>query len=490
MALKKQSTLNNNNARNIAANSLLAFQQRQQRIQESLNDIFSSGELDSRDRRLGHELACGVCRCLITLDHLISKHSNRGIREIDPILLQILRVGLYQLVYLERTPDFAAVHQAVEQARETGIRGGETFVNAVLRSIQRDMEGPLTSDSATRPRATLWRDEQYACQFKSDFLPDPSKRPAKYYSLGFGHPLWLIERWLKQFDQETVRAICLADNSHPALTLRVNRLRCTDAQMLERLTKAGIRAKTNGPAIQLLQPAVPGQLPGYQEGLFFVQDVTAMSATPMLEPLAGQRILDLCAAPGGKTTHLAELMDNNGTIVACDVSSEKLALIEENCRRLGITIVQTCRADELHNLMGRDGPFDAVLVDAPCSNTGVLARRVEVRHLLKPAAIVRLARQQSELLKTAVRAIRPNGKILYSTCSIDTLENESLIQKFLEENSSLGLSGQKLTLPHARTRSCEHAPTSDRNRPTDQAGDHSAEADYRDGGYIALLQQS
>jgi len=151
MVLKKQSTLDNNSARNIAANSLLAFQQRQQRIQESLNDIFSSGELDSRDRRLGHELACGVCRYLITLDHLISKHSNRGIRKIDPILLQILRVGLYQLVYLERTPDFAAVHQAVEQARETGIRGGETFVNAVLRSIQRDMEGPLTSDNATGP---------------------------------------------------------------------------------------------------------------------------------------------------------------------------------------------------------------------------------------------------------------------------------------------------------------------------------------------------
>lgn len=200
-----------------------------------------------------------------------------------------------------------------------------------------------------------------------------------------------------------------------------------------------------------------------------------MSVAPLLGPQPGERVLDLCAAPGGKTTHLAELMDDRGSIVACDISGEKLTLIEQNCRRLGITIVETCLADDLDNLIERDGGFDCVLVDTPCSNTGVLARRVEVRHWLKPAGLRELARKQMELLKKAVRAARDNVKILYSTCSIDMLENESLIQDFLQENPSFHLIEEKLTLPRSFGPTCN----------TDQKSDE--DIDYHDGGYVALL---
>jgi 16S rRNA (cytosine967-C5)-methyltransferase len=481
MSRKNHIILNNDSARNIAVNCLLAFERDRIRIQDALDSIFRRCEIDSRERRLAQELALGACRRLITLDHLISCHSKRPLRRIEPVVLQILRVGLYQFIYLERTPVFAAVHQAVQQVRAAGIRGADSFVNAVLRSVQRDIDGPVaidgpvTSDGPIRLRATLWLDEKNGCQFKTDFLPDASKNPVKHIGLALSYPPWLVTRWLKRFDEETVRSIFMAGNSRPALTLRANRLRGTATDLLEQLNEQGIAARQSGSAIQLQQSAAPRQLPGYEDGLFSVQDYTAMSVAPLLGPQPGERVLDLCAAPGGKTTHLAELMDNRGSIVACDISGEKLVRIEDNCRRLGITIVETCLADDLDNLIERDGGFDCVLVDTPCSNTGVLARRVEVRHWLKPADLRELARKQMELLKKAVRAARDNAKILYSTCSIDMLENESLIQDFLQENPSFHLIEEKLTLPRSFGLTCN----------TDQKSDE--DIDYYDGGYVALL---
>ncbi len=476
MSRKNHTILNNNSARNIAVNCLLAFERDRTRIQDALDSIFRRYETDSRERRLAQELALGACRRLITLDHLIGCHSKRPLRRIEPAVLQILRVGLYQFIYLERTPVFAAVHQAVQQVRAAGIRGADSFVNAVLRSVQRDIDGPVTADSPIQPRATLWLDEKNGCQFKTDFLPDAIKNPVKHISLSLSYPPWLVTRWLKQFDEETLRSIFMAGNSRPALTLRANRLSGTASELLERLNEQGVAARQSGSAVQLQQSASPRQLPGYEDGLFSVQDYTAMSVAPLLGPQPGERVLDLCAAPGGKTTHMAELMDNRGSVVACDINGEKLAIIEENCRRLGITIVETCLADDLDNLIERDGCFDCVLVDTPCSNTGVLARRVEVRHWLKPAGLRELARKQMELLKKAVRAARDSAKILYSTCSIDMLENESLIHDFLQDNPSFHLLEEKLTLPRSFGPTCN----------TDQK--NAADIDYHDGGYVALLE--
>ena len=487
MVNKRQILLPNDTARNVAVNCLLAWSGQGKWIQETLDEIFRSQKPDERDRRLAQELALGSCRHLITLDYLISRYSKRQFRKIDPVVLQILRVGLYQLIYLERTPDFAAVNEAVRQGQAAKIRGADTFINGILRTVQRDIEAVGVEYDTTRLRSALWTGVNLGCRFKRDILPDPRKNPAKYCSLAYSHPPWLIKRWLKQYNEEIVLNICRADNTRPLLTLRVNRLRCEAADLLNRWTEAGIQARQIDGAIQLLQPANPVDLPGFHQALFSVQDITAQSVAPMLDPGPGQRILDLCAAPGGKTTHLAELMGNDGILVACDINSEKLTLVDENCRRLGLKIVQRCLIDDnwgkkqkeipeyLGNMIKQSGPFDSVLIDAPCSNTGVLARRVEARYILTPSAIQNLARKQLALLQKGAGLTRKMGKVLYSTCSIDKRENELVIQEFLKASPAFHLIEQRLTLPSTNSLKSEN---------------NIEMLEYRDGGYAALLEKT
>jgi len=467
----------------MAVNALLAFDHDHQIIQASLDVIFNTHRPETRQKNLAGELAYGACRQMITLDYLIKKHSHRNMRHIDPVVRQILRIGLYQMIYLSGTPDFAAVNEAVDQAKKCSGRGADKFVNALLRSVQRDIEGPINQTDQNRLRAILWLDQHTGCQFKSDFLPDPAKNPDKFFSLAYAHPLWLIERWRKRYDQEKVRNLCLTHNARPPLTLRINSLQVRPAEYAEKLARANIRAITKDQAIQLIDRTSPEQLPGYNQGWFTVQDVTAMKAVNILNPHPGDNVLDLCAAPGGKTTQLAESMNNTGHIVACDVNDQKLARIRENCRRLGISIVQTNLAQDLPAGDDQTGLFDAVLVDAPCSNTGVMARRAEVRHRLKPIHLNRLADLQIQLLNQAANLVRKGGRILYSTCSIEPAENELLVQKFLQSNDSFKLVSEKIYFPEIQKISEYDAPASlsDPQKPHYQL--------WQDGGYTALLYQ-
>jgi 16S rRNA (cytosine967-C5)-methyltransferase len=458
-----------NNARNIAVNCLLLFEQKAQGIQETLDRCFGEQTLEFRERALASELAYGSCRHLITLDTLIKRYSTRRFQKIDKLILQILRVGLYQMLFLDRTPDFAAVHKAVQQAKAYGPKGGGSFVNAILRQIQREIKGSVTTDTQIRVRATLWRDDLCGIEFEREFLPDPNKQKTRYYSSAYSHPVWLIERWIKRYDEATLRSILLADNARPRLSLRVNRLRCKPDKLAQSLREAGYKHEIWGEAIVLQQSAPPEQLPGYEEGCFFVQDLAAMSVGPKTAVKAGDRVLDLCAAPGGKCTHLAELMTNQGEVIACDVSRSKRDLVEANCRRLGISIVRTCLPDELETIHAQSGPFDAVLVDAPCSNTGVLARRVEVRHRLKPVDLQALKSLQLKLLRQGAKLVRKGGRLIYSTCSIESGENEELVQKFLRENHTFEILDQHLHLPGQAAKEMPLIHT--------------------DGGYVAILRK-
>ena len=450
MAKSKDSLLPNDTARNMAVNSLLLFERDATYIGASLDKIFGASSVELRDRRFATELACGTCRRLITLDWLIDRYSSRPTNRIDPVVMQILRIGLYQLLFLSGTPDFASVDQAVEQAKLfSGYyddRAGR-FVNAVLRAIQRVIVDvrPASGDIAVRKAVPL--DGGNFLLFSENVLPAPKANLAKHLAIAFGQPAWLLDRWLKCFGPESTRSLCFACNSRPKLTLRPNRLRCSGPELSDRLTAAGIEHISQGQAIQLAKSLSPDQLCGYDEGWFAVQDATAMSVSPLLSPTGGERILDLCSAPGGKTTHLAELMDNTGDIVACDLTGDKLSLVEANCKRLGISIVETVLSDDLAGLVERDGPFDAVLVDAPCSNTGVLAKRIEVRHLLNPAALRRMAKCQMELLARAASFLKPSGRLLYSTCSIEQVENELLIENFLAGRDDFRLIEQRTILP-------------------------------------------
>ncbi|MCF7957621.1 MAG: 16S rRNA (cytosine(967)-C(5))-methyltransferase RsmB [Phycisphaerae bacterium] len=478
MSKNKIVQLSNNSARNMAVNALLGFNRDQKHIQDTLGEIFGSQNFDPRDKRLATELAYGVSRHSITLDHLIGRYSSRPFKNIDPIVIQILRIGLYQLLFMTRTPDFAAINEAVKQARNSGLRGTDGFVNALLRSVQREIVEfvsvePGLFDKLMTARNILWVSLTEICRFKDDIFPDRKKNLPKSLSLSLGHPAWLIERWLKRFDLETVWKICLANNARPSISLRINPLQPENHEKtyLSRLAEDEIEAVCIDDAIQLRQSVLPSQLPGFQQGLFYVQDITAMKVSPLLGVKPGDTVLDMCAAPGGKTTHLAEIMKNEGKIIACDINEDKLNIIRENCQRLGVSIVQTALANELDNSSVGISSYDAILIDAPCSNTAVLSRRVEARHLLKPVHISRNVKTQSKLIDDASKHIKTGGKILYSTCSIDFSENEQVIRNFLKNHENFKLIQENLTLPGI------------------SVNENEKTSYWHDGGYTALLER-
>ncbi len=260
MAKKKTILLPNDSARNIAVNCLNLFARENKLIQESLDTALSQVSLDPRDCTLAGELALGACRMLITLDHIIEKHSNRSMRQIDPVILQILRVALYQLLYLDRTPDFAVTHQAVEQARQTKITGADNFVNALLRSIQRDM---VDNPKYFPEKAILPLSDGTQVIFKKDFLPEKKRTPDKYLSLVWSHPRWLTDRWIKKFGLETTERICRTNNIRPTITLRPNRLKTSSEELLAKLKADNIPALRLGLAIHLLVRINPVNLPGF-----------------------------------------------------------------------------------------------------------------------------------------------------------------------------------------------------------------------------------
>ncbi len=484
-------------ARDIAVNCLMNFEQHGQPVQLSLNEIFLNTTLEPRQRHLATELAYGSCRHIITLDWLINKFSNRPLRNINPVIIQILRVGLYQMLYMNRTPDFAAVHQAVQQCRKLPLKGTPGFVNAILRATQREIKDFITLAPDTRwidwpniadPRTVLALENNLVCVFNSKILPAPERHWEKYLSLTFSLPPWLIKRWLTQYDKQTVYNICRAHNSRPNIVLRTNTLRCNTAKLLDHLKQADVQAyPIKGNSIVILSGGRCENLPGYKEGWFSVQDSTAALVGPILDPQPGQRILDLCAAPGGKTTHMAELMQNEGSIIASDVIPDKLQLIEQNCKRLGITIVQTALARDIPAIVHRQGLFDAVLIDAPCSNTGVLVRRTEARYRLKPADIKQLKQIQLDLLEQALQFVKPNGHIVYSTCSIDKTENEQLINEFLSHHPELVSDNPKLTLPGLSVPAAQDITAFTKPNTTDTH--HPGVTLYHDGGFAVRISK-
>ena len=466
-------------ARHVAVNALLDFEHDGERIRESLSQRFEASKLQAGDRRLASELAYGSCRRLITLDHLIVHYARRQIRRIDTTILQILRVGIYQLLFQSASADYASVDQAVRQAKLVARGKAAPFVNAVLRSLQRDLQGAGSTDNPNGAEQQVNQDDATRSEPGIDALParvfpDPAKQPAKALSRRHGLPLWLVERWLKHFAEDEFLQIAIACNHRPPLTLRCHIERCTVDQLQSLLEEGGYACRRQGDLLLLESSAQPTGLPGFQEGFFVAQDVTAASAVDSLPLEPGQVVLDRCAAPGGKTAQLATRVGPTGRVVACDVSPDKLAMIRQTAQRLGLNNIRTCLPEELDR-MRPDGGFDAILVDAPCSNTGVLARRVEVRHRLKPNDLRKCQKIQLELLSDAASCLKSDGYLLYSTCSIDRLENESVVEAFLIRHPAFTCKDRRLTLPCYTVDGC--IPRSD-----------NVDTRWSEGGFVALLQ--
>ncbi|HEY3314498.1 MAG TPA: 16S rRNA (cytosine(967)-C(5))-methyltransferase RsmB [Bacillota bacterium] len=398
------------NSREIALRALLAVEQQGQAAQAALDSFWAGpARPDKRDRALATELTYGTLRRRQALDWALDKVSKRPVVDLDPRVRGILRLGAYQLMFMDRIPAHAAVDEAVRQASRGGHKGITGFVNGVLRHLARGLgDGSVA-------------------------LPGPEEL-WDYLTVTESHPDWLVRRWLNELGESDTAAICHLDNQPAPTCIRANRLRNDRERLAAALMAEGVtvtvgRLASEGLSIEGYS-SIP-ELAAFREGHFFVQDEAAMLVAPVLNPRPGETIVDACSVPGGKATHLAELAENKATVLAVDIARSKLGLITENCRRLGIEGVTPVAGDarRLGELV--TGPADGVLVDAPCSGLGVLRRRPESRWRKRPEDSAALAPLQLSLLDAAARVIVPGGRLVYSTCTIAETENADVVRAFL-----------------------------------------------------------
>jgi len=378
----------------------------------ALDEALEASGLDPADRALATELAYGVTRWRGRLDWVLDHLCSRPMGELPAWIRNILRMGLYQMLYLERIPDRAAVWESVALAHEFGHRGTVGLVNAVLR------QAALRGGSVPLPPAG----------------PDPAERLAVEWS----HPRWLVARWLDRYGPERTAALCAADNEAAPLTLRCNLLRTTREGLLARLESEGTSGAPGGlfaEAVVYRGPRPLRELEAYRAGLFAVQAEGAMAVARAVAPRPGWLVVDACAGVGGKTTHLAELMDDQGRVVALDLFEHKLRLLAKTAARLGLGCVET-RCLDARSLPASDlaGVADAVLVDAPCSGLGVLRRRPDLRWRVTESDLAALAGLQAALLAAAAACVKPGGVLVYATCTLEPEENQRVVEGFLASN--------------------------------------------------------
>jgi len=435
-------------ARTIAVETLNRCDPQRSYASTVLNKLLS--KTDQKQRAT--DLVLGTIRNRYAIDTVIVTFSGRLVERIPDKLLNIIRVGACELVYSPATAQHSIVNDAVNNARALIGKKQAGFVNAVLRQITRGITNRQIELSKSNPARTLCQSPETGCEFDRDFLPNPESSPADYLSTVFSLPVWLVSDWLSNFGAELTRLICLASNRKPGIYIRPNSLKTSAQELAEkfRLADIEIEITPQDSMIRIKRPRTITQLPGFAEGLFAVQDITASRVIKILSLRPNWKILDLCAAPGVKTTQLAEITGDSATIIASDIDAERLKKIEENTSRLGIKSVEVVPYEQLQN-----SKFDCILLDVPCSNTGVLARRVEARHRITPDAIKKLIKTQTDLLNTAASMLNPHGIICYSTCSIQKDENSSLIKDFRQNNPNFTLKSEKLTLPSAENFDCD-----------------------------------
>ena len=428
-----------------------------------LETALAAAHLPPADRGLCHELVCGIVRWQATLDCLIARKTDPA-RQQRPALKNLLRLGLYQLFWLERIPPHAAVHETVELAKQSGYGAQAGFINAVLRGYVREADG-----------------------IKKILADMKTSQPA----LGWSHPEWLVDKWRRQFGDENTRKLLEWNNIPPKTFTRVNSLKFVHSRGEAQNSSPKPEIRNPNPSPEVPPPAAAAgmedagdllarwrdegveydfftrdwtgenlafelkshpslaRLNSLRDGWFYVQDPSTLLAPVVLDPQPGDTVLDLCAAPGGKTTFIAQLMRNRGKIVASDLDPNRLQRVKENCARLGVTGVEFQVSQGAAAQIPDSPMFDRILVDAPCSNTGVLRRRVDLRWRIQAAEIERLRAAQLKLLNQAAAQLQLGGVLVYSTCSLEPEENSAVVKKFLDENAGFRLETERQLLPFA-----------------------------------------
>ncbi len=413
-------------ARAIALSLLVESDKSEEGVDVLLDRALARCSFDSRDRALTVELTYGVLRRLATIDWRLEPVLDKPLLRLPVAVQMVLRLGAYQLLFLDRIPQSAAVNESVNLTRAfagTVGRDWSGLVNAVLRSLLRHPPEP-------------W--------------PSMDQDPAQALAVRYSIPGWLSRRWVERLGPATAEAVCEGVSIAPPMTLRVNQLVTSRDALLEQFAQAGIAAKqtTVSPfGIVLEDGGLVPSLPGFQEGAFYVEDEAAQLIPLLLDPQPGDVILDACAAPGGKSTHLADLMQNKGTIYAVDRKGTRLDLLKSNCSRLNLQIVvpiigdirqprewvpliETAAGSSVKKTKVGELLVDRILVDAPCSGLGVLRRHPEAKWRKDEQSLPRHQALQCQILEAVAPCLRPGGVLVYSTCSTESEENEDVIEQF------------------------------------------------------------
>jgi 16S rRNA (cytosine967-C5)-methyltransferase len=369
------------------------------------------------------EVVYGTLRWRKRIDWIIGLVSRVKPERLERLILNVLRLGVYQVLFMDKVPISAAVNESVEMAKASGREEAAGFINAVLRRI---------------------------CDRRFDIeVPDAKDPPS--ISVRHSHPLWLVERWIQELGIDETIELCKANNRIPPLSLRTNTMKTNREKLLGEIRKEVPQAMPSpfSPEGVLIDPPVPlSRIPRFREGWFQVQDESSQLVGHIMDPKPGERILDACAAPGGKTTHLAQLMGNRGRIYAADISTRRLSLLKENCHRLGVNIVTALRNDLTKPLvLGNKGGFDRILVDPPCSGLGTLWRNPDIKWKRKEGEISKFSGIQRAILHCVAPSVRKAGSLVYGTCTLTREENEEVVAEFIAEHRGFEVEDLSRILP-------------------------------------------
>lgn len=409
------------NSREVALNVLWACHTQGAWADGALKKELAKARLDSRDAALASRLVYGTLQDQLLLDYYLSPFCARGLDKLEPRVLDILRLGAYQLLRMDKIPAMAAVNESVELTKRR-CKNPRTagFVNAVLRNVDRNRHQ----------------------------LPTLPQDPMERLSVQYSHPLWLVREFAAQVGEEELEALLAADNAPAPITAQVNTLKISPQALVQRLEGEGVQATVHWlpDCLELADTGNLEQLPAFREGLFYIQDPAAKLAVLAAKPQAGERVLDLCAAPGGKSFAAAIAMGGQGHILSRDVYPRKVDALAAAARRLGLSCIQTAVADATEEVEGR---FDLVIADVPCSGLGIIRKKPDIRYK-DPAQFAQLPPIQRAILENAAGAVAPGGRLLYATCTLRREENEDQVARFLAGRPDFALCAQETFWPHRR----------------------------------------
>ncbi|ADH99201.1 16S rRNA (cytosine(967)-C(5))-methyltransferase RsmB [Salisediminibacterium selenitireducens] len=398
------------NVRDAALDVLIKISKDQAYSHLLLNETVMKKKIKEVDVALLTEIVYGTLQHQRRLDYYVSAFSKKELNKLENWVLILLRLSVYQMHFLDRVPDHAILNEAVRIASKRGHKGIAGMVNGILRSVQREGVPDLEE------------------------IEDPKERLA----IETSHPDWLIQRWISHYGFETAHRIAHGNLSYPVSSARVNRMKVTREELMHEWTEEGLQI-TASPYLEeavRVDKGVISRTAAFREGRCSIQDEGSMMVTGLLDPKPGMRVLDSCAAPGGKTSHIAERMNDEGELYAMDIHKHKIKLIDAQAERLGLSVVHGLKGDaRLAGEQLEEESFDCILVDAPCSGLGVIQRKPDLKWTKSERDIERLTVIQGEILKQVWPLLKPGGRLVYSTCTIDYEENEGQVTHFVNETA-------------------------------------------------------